>query len=164
MYVDDGTHLLVIEGADPCPSPQPNATPNAKVEELRRQTEDYAFQRMPELARETIDDFHSRKKECHSLTNKLDVPIKYVLVTSKDLERLFPEKEFDRAWTRFYAKYPESSGTINFSNPGFNRDYTQALLSTGRLCGGLCGAGYFVFLTKDRGTWTVKTKIGTWVS
>ena len=164
MYVDDRTRLLVIEGADPCASPQPTETPDAKVDQMRKQTEDYAFQKMPGLARETIDDFYSREKECHMLANQLDVPIKYVLVTSKDLEPLFPKDEFDRFWSRFYAKYPQSSGTINFSNPGFNRDYTQAVLSTGRMCGGLCGAGHFVLLTKDHGAWRVKTKIETWVS
>jgi len=164
MYIDDRTHLLVIEGADPCPSPQPATAPDAKVEEMRKQEEGYAFQKMTELARETINDFHAREKECRPLTNALDVPINYVLVGSKDLEPLFPKGEFDRGWTRFYAKYPQSSGTIDFSNPGFNRDYTQAVVSTGRWCGGLCGAGYFVLLTKDRGAWKVKTKIETWVS
>lgn len=164
MYIDDRTTLLVLEGADPCASPQPVATPDAKVEEERKQTEEYAVQKMPELARETIDDFHVRAKQCHPLANKLDIPIKYVLVTSKDLEPLFPKGGVDRAWTRFYAKYPGSSGTIDFSNPGFNRDYTQAIVSTGRWCGGLCGQGYFVLLTKDHGVWKVKTKIETWVS
>src|SRR2546429_122285 len=37
MYIDDRTNLLVLEGADPCPSPQPVATPDAKVEEMRNQ-------------------------------------------------------------------------------------------------------------------------------
>ena len=164
MYIDDRTHLLVIQHADPCPTPAPSETPNPKVTEMRQQMEDHAFQGMPELTRDTIDDFHSRGKECHPLSSKLDIPIQYVLVGSKDLEMLFPKGEFDRAWSRFYAKYPKSSGIINFSNPGFNRDYTQAVVSTGRGCGGLCGAGYFVLLTKDSGVWKVKNKMGTWVS
>jgi hypothetical protein len=164
MYVDDHTRLLVIEGADPCPSPQPAETPDAKAEEMRQETEDFAFQKMPELARETIDDFHSRVNECHPLAIKLDVPTKYVLVGSKDLDALFSKGDFDRAWSRFYAKYPGSSGIINFSNPGFNRNHNQAVVSTGRGCGGLCGAGYFVLLAKDGSVWKIKTKVGTWVS
>jgi hypothetical protein len=126
--------------------------------------EDDAFQSLPELARETIDDFHAREKECHPLAKKLDLPIKYVLVGSKELKPLFPEGEIDRGWSRFYAKYPGSSGVIGFSNPGFNRAYTQAVVSTSRGCGGLCGAGYFILLTKDSGVWKIKTKHGTWVS
>ncbi len=80
MYVDDRVHLLVIEGADPCRAPQPVATPDQKVEELWKQMKDYTFRKMPELEAETIDDFNARSKECHPLANKLDIPIKYVLV------------------------------------------------------------------------------------
>lgn len=163
MYVKDWP-LLVISNTDPCPTPEPKETPNPKVLEMRQQMEDDAFQSLPELARETIDDFHAREKECHSLPKKLDIPIKHVVVASSDLDSLFPTGEFDRAWSRFYAKYPESSGIIGYSNPGFNRDYTQAVLSTSRGCGGLCGAGYFVLLAKDGGLWKIKTKTQTWVS
>jgi hypothetical protein len=163
MYVEDW-RLLVIENAVPCPTPLPKETPNPKVLEMRQQMEDDAFHDMPELARETIGDFHKRENECHPLPNKLDIPVRYVLVGHKDLDSLFPLGEFDREWRRFYSKYSGSSGVINFSNPGFNRDYTQAVLSTGRGCGGLCGAGYFVLLTKDGGAWKIKTKSETWVS
>lgn len=164
MYVDERTRLLVIASADPCPTPDPTETPDPKVEEMRQQIEQGGFQGMPELERETIDDFHARAKECHPLARKLDIPIDYELVGPKVLEQLFPKGEFDRAWSRFYTKYPKSSGIISFSNPGFNRDYTQAVVSTGRGCGGLCGAGYMLLLTKSQNVWTVKTKQNIWVS
>jgi hypothetical protein len=163
MYIDGETKLLVIESSCPTPSQTPEP-PDAKVEEMRQQMEKYAFEKMPELNRETIDDFHARAKECYSLRLQLDIPVKYVIVGGKDLDPLFPKGELDRAWSRFYAKYPGSSGIISFSRPGFNRAFTQALISTGRSCGGLCGAGHFVLLTKDNGGWTVKTKVPTWVS
>jgi hypothetical protein len=164
MYLDDDTHLLVIEGTDPCPTPEADATPDAEVHETAKKMEDAAFEKIPELARETIDDFHARAKECHPLSDKIDVPIKVVLVGSKDLEPLFPKGEFDRAWSRFYAKYPGSSGTITFSNPGFNHDHTQAMIYSGRLCGGLCGAGFLLLLETESGAWKVKSKFGMWVS
>ena len=164
MYVNDGTRLLVIEHEDPCSSAEPKETPEPEVAQMRQQMEDHAFQNLPDLAHETIDDFHARTKECHHLANKLDVPVKYVLVGSKDLEPLFPKGSVDRGWHQFYAKYTNSSGIVQFSNPGFNRDYTQSVVSTGRWCGGLCGSGYFLLLTKDGGVWKVKTKVGTWVS
>jgi len=164
MYVDDRTQLLVIEHEDPCPPAEPNESPDPEVTHMRQQIEDHAFQNLPNLSRETIDDFHGRTKQCHHLANKLDVPVKYVLVGSKDLEPLFPKRGVDRGWDRFYAKYANSSGIIQFSNPGFNRDYTQSVVSTGRWCGGLCGAGYFLLLTKQGGAWRVATKVGTWVS
>lgn len=164
MYVNDGTRLLVIEHEDPCALAEPKETPEPEVAQMPHQMEDHAFQNLPDLADETIDDFHARFKECHHLANKLDVPVKYVLIGSKDLEPLFPEGSVDRGWNRFYVKYTNSSGVIQFSNPGFNRDYTQSIVSTGRWCGGNCGSGYFLLLTKDGGVWKVKTKVGTWVS
>jgi hypothetical protein len=161
MYLDKP--LLVIQASDPCPPAKGDESSDQKVEELRQQTE-YAFKGMPQLALQTIDDFYARARECHSLQRKLNIPGEYVLVGSKDLEALFPQGGLDRVWSRFYAKYPGSSGIINFSNPGFNQDFTQALISTGRVCGGLCGAGSLVLLKKEQGAWRVETKIGTWVS
>jgi hypothetical protein len=165
MYINDDVRLLVIQHQYPCPTTsESKEVSDQKVEEMRQQMEDDALQRMPELSRETIDDFHSHAKECQPLAKQLDVPINYVLVGPKEIELLFPKGEFDRAWSRFYKKYPGSSGIISFSNVGFNRDLTQAVVSTGRGCGGLCGAGYFVLLMKAQNIWTVKTQVGTWVS
>jgi hypothetical protein len=164
MYVDRQTKLLVITGADPCPPARQNESPDEKVDDLRRGMEDYAFKKMPRLALDTINDFHARENDCFQLSRKINIPVEYALVTEQDLKPLFPEGEFDRFWTRFYSKYPNSTGVISFSNPGFNRSFTQALISTGRSCGGLCGAGHLVLLTKTRGMWRVQTKVETWVS
>lgn len=165
MYVDDGVKLLVIEHQGRCPTlAQAGEVPDAKVQEMRHQMEEYAFKGLQELKGETIDDFHAKAEECHPLISQLDIPVRYLLVTDENLEPLFPKGELDRGWTRFYAKYPGSSGIISFSNIGFDLEMKQALVSTGRGCGGLCGAGYFVLLAKDKGVWKVQTKINTWVS
>jgi hypothetical protein len=160
MYVEDEIELLVIGQETGCQTP----SDNEQVEEMRLDMEKHAIESLPELERATIADFRVRTKECHSLSQQLDIPIKYVLVTERELERLFPANEFDRAWSRFYSKYPKSSGIINFSNVGFNGDMNQAFVSTGRGCGGLCGAGYFVLLVKEQGVWKVHSKVNTWVS
>ncbi len=160
MYVEDGVKLLVIsEETHGCMPPS-----DEKVERMRREMEDYAIKNLSGVSRETVDDFRAKGKQCRALTRELDVPVKYVIAGEKDIEPLFPEGEFDRAWSKFYAKYPNSSGIINFSNIGFNRSMTQAIVSTGRGCGGLCGAGYFVLLTKKDGVWMVDSNVETWVS
>jgi hypothetical protein len=165
MYIDDRTKLLVILHQDSGPTSSQTPEPHdERVEEMRGHMEDYAFKELPGLTPETVDSFHSEAKEYHPLARQLDVPTKYVLVRAKDLEPLFPKRKPDRAWSRFYARYPSSSGIISFSNPGFNGDLTQALVSTARSCGGLCGAGYFVLLAKDQGVWKVHAKVMTWVS
>ena len=160
MYLEDGVRLLVIQQVDPCPSP---AAENLD-EDMRQRMDEYAIREFQELKRETIEDFHARSKQCVPLRKQLDIPIKYTLVSAKDVEALFPKGELDRAWTRFYSKYPNSSGLITFSNVGFNAEMNQALVSTGRGCGGLCGEGYYVLLAKEKGVWYVKSKIMTWVS
>lgn len=160
MYVEDGVKMLVIsEETHGCMPPS-----DEKVGSMRREMEDRAIKDLSGVSRETIDDFRAKGKQCRSLARRLDVPVKYVIAGREDVEPLFPEGEFDRAWSKFYAKYPSSSGIINFSNIGFNREMTQAIVSTGRGCGGLCGAGYFVLLTKKEGIWTVVSKVETWVS
>ncbi|MGI8731767.1 MAG: hypothetical protein ACR2LM_00500 [Pyrinomonadaceae bacterium] len=159
MYATGPTRNVVIQNPDPCPTPE--ATPDPDVEELRQRMETNAFKRLPDVVPDTMTDFQTRKKECHPLARKLDVSVEYALLGQKDLELLFPK---NGDYKKFYAKYPQSSGTINFSNPGFNRDYTQAVVSTGRFCGLRCGEGYFVLLTKDGGVWKIKTKVDTWIS
>lgn len=160
MYAEDRIKLLVIGRETGCVTP----SDNEKVEEMRSQMESYAIKELPELKQETLADFRVKAKECHSLDKQLDIPIKYVLVTDKEIEPLFPKGELDRAWRRFYSKYPDSSGILGFSNVGFNREMNQALVATSKSCGGLCGAGYYVLLTKENGVWKVYSKTMTWVS
>jgi hypothetical protein len=164
MYLEEGVKLLVIQNQDDCQSASTESeAPKEKVEEMRRHMEEWATGQMPALKHETIDEFHKSRK-CNSLSHRLDVPVRYVLVNDKDLNGVFLKGEFDRAWRRFYAKYRDSSGIISFSNIGFNPEMNQAFVYTGRVCGGLCGMGYFVLLTKDLGRWKVESKICTWVS
>ncbi len=160
MYVEDRVKLLVITAESNGCMP----ASDEKVESIRQEMEDYAVKNLSGVSHDTVDDFRAKDKQCRSLKKELDVPVKYVLVGKRDIDSLFPTGEFDRAWSRFYAKYPDSSGIINFSNIGFNRDMTQALVSTGRGCGGLCGEGYYVLLVKKKGVWIVGSKTNTWVS
>jgi hypothetical protein len=164
MYLEDGIKLLVIKSEDDCKGSGDDKASGEGMDETQRELEEYTVKRTPELKRETLDDFHAQAKKCQTLSRRFEIPIKYVLVTGKEVEQLFPDNELDRAWGRFYAKYPGSSGIISFSNVGFNPEMDQAYLSTGRGCGGLCGAGYNVLLTKKRGVWKVQSQTATWVS
>jgi hypothetical protein len=161
MYIEDAVKLLVIyrdiSGCVP-------STNDEKVESMRRSMEEHAIKNLPELMQDTLDNYRVKGKECHTLRKQFNIPVKYLLVTDKDIEPLFPKGEVDRVWRRFYNKYPKSSGIISLSNIGLNGEMTQALVYTGRSCGGLCGAGYYVMLTKEDGFWSIKSKINTWVS
>src|SRR4029079_16175967 len=92
LYLQEGTQLLVIVNGDPCPSASRTNEPrDQRVEEMRRQTEDYAFKKFQELTPDTIESFHSNAKECHPLVRRLDVPVKYVLVRARDLDPFLPK-------------------------------------------------------------------------
>ena len=161
MYVNDRVKLIVMDNQTTKCLPLPG---DGKVADMIRSMEESAVKKMPELSRDTVDDFQAKKKECHPLSAKFNIPVKYVLVSKEDLDPLFPKGKPDRMWSLFYKKYPDSAGIINFSNVGFNRTMTQAFIYTSNGCGGLCGAGYYVLLTKKDEVWSIKTKLQVWVS
>ncbi|HET6890088.1 MAG TPA: hypothetical protein VFH31_03220 [Pyrinomonadaceae bacterium] len=164
MYLEDRIRMLVIHAGDDCQSPKEiDDDSDEKVEELRRM-EEWAIKEMPALKHDTIENFHSKTQPCLSLVRKLDIPVIYVLVSDEDLKSLFPEGEFDLLWRKFYARFPNSSGLINFARIAFNDQMNQALVMAGRRCGGLCGEGYLVLLAKGQGVWKVQSKVCTWVS
>jgi hypothetical protein len=159
MYLTRGSgpvRLIVIENPDPCPTLDP------KVLELRERIETDALHRLADVSPDTVSDFKTRAKECHPLSRNLDASVEYVLVGTKEMEQLFPKD--DPVGQTFSSKYPGAPGIINVSNPGFNRCYTQAIISTDLWCGSRCGGGYVVLLTKERDVWTIKTKVLTGVS
>jgi hypothetical protein len=154
----DPVRQIVIENPDPCPAL------DAKVLELRQRIETAALRRLSDVSPDTINDFQARRQECHPLTRNLDLSVEYVLVGTKEMEQIFPKDNPNEVGQTFSAKYPLASGIIDVSNPGFNGDRTQAIISTGLWCGSRCGESHLVLLTKDRGAWNIKTKIETWVS
>lgn len=164
MYLEQEPKLLVIWQDTYCPQTPDEDKPDEKVDDIRRQMEEYAAGKLSALKDETIKDFRAHARECRSLGRQFDAPVKYLLITRKDFDSLFHQGEIEGGWNRFYKKYPGSSGVIGFSNEGFNSQMDQALVSTSRGCGGLCGAGYYVLLAKEQGVWKVQSKVMTWVS
>ena len=158
MYLRDNIKLIVIGRGAGCDTP----SDNEKMDEISNQMEEYAINKFPSLQQETINDFRAKSKLCLFLEKQLDIPAKYVLVTEKDIEQLF-KKDGD-GWQGFYSKFSNSSGIIGLSNVGFNREMDQALVSTSKSCGYLCGAGYYVLLEKENGVWKVSSQTMTWVS
>jgi hypothetical protein len=160
MYLEGDVELAVIGEETGCVIP----SDDADAEKMRGASEEYAFKAMPELSSETLEDFHYQIKHCRILSRNFELPLKYVLVNNKKLEALFPSGGLGDGWNRFYARYPHSTGIIGLSNVGFNREMNQALVYTSRSCGGLCGAGFYVLLAKEQGSWKVQRQVNTWVS
>jgi hypothetical protein len=114
---------------------------------------------MPEADPQTLDNYLAANKSRKPL-RVADLGIDYVLVNNSDL----PDGGYERFWTRFYEKYPNSSGLVFFSDIGFNAQHDQAFLYAGRTCGGLCGAGEYVLLRKVNGKWEIRKEHALWVS
>jgi hypothetical protein len=113
---------------------------------------------MPEAEQQTLEDYLAVNRTPGSL-KVFNLGINYVLVKNSDL----PNDEYDQFWTKFYEKYPDSSGIIFFSNVGFNYRHDQAFLYAGRSCGGLCGEGGYILLGKVNGKWFIQRGQGLWV-
>jgi len=67
-------------------------------------------------------------------------------------------------WAAFYKKYPKSQGIITLSRVGFNPEMNQALVYVGNQSGPKSGAGYYVLLSRENGTWVIKDRYGAWLS
>lgn len=116
------------------------------------------------LSRETFDDYLARNQEAKSLTRSFNLKTNYVLVDYSEIKRLTNLTNPAKAFEDFYLKFPESGGFMVLSRVGFNRKHDQALVSTGWLCGGLCGMGDYVLLAKKSGAWSVEKTAENWVA
>lgn len=102
------------------------------------------------------------------LTRSFELNLKYSLFSKKDYDAIFDpvadsEKDRDR-WMSFYEKYPDSGGYIMLSNVGFNKAKDQALVYFVHWCGGLCGTGHYIVLTKSDKGWEMLGKTMIWIS
>lgn len=150
-FVDESTKLLVIE----------DKTADDFTADNEKHWE-YLKAGLAPISQSTIDDFKSRNAQSFSLEDKFTLTIKTKLISKAEVDKLFgPGGGW---WEAFYKSYPNSPGLITFSNVGFNSDGSQALLYIGHSCGGLCGTGHYVLLTKNNGAWKVEKKVMTWIS
>lgn len=113
------------------------------------------------LSQEIIYDYQANNVDSHKLENNFTVSNNVIFISEKQTKQIFRNGE---GWNNFYKKYPQSSGLISFSNIGFNRERTQALVYVGINCGWLCGDGSFKFLQKINGKWIIKDNVELWVS
>ena len=114
---------------------------------------------MPEAQPQTLDNYLARNMTSEQLT-VVELGDYYVLFKNSDLH----DEGLEDFWTEFYQKYPNSSGLIFFSNVGFNVQRDQAFVYAGQSCGGLCGSGEYVLLSKVNGKWEIRNETVLWVS
>lgn len=124
--------------------------------------------RIPLLDDETIAGYESARKVEQKLHAKLDIPLKYQLITDQKLGEIFPDpKNYDRRseyWKSFSQIYPKSGGYNSFSRVGYDRVRKKALVYFVNWCGTLCGTGTYVLVVKGENGWEVKELGGMWIS
>jgi len=163
LFVYEGVRMVVIQASS-------TGCPMYEDEQVRHELPysepflTFVKSRILEAEVETLNDYLQKNQNPTRLENLFDLGIKSVIVNEDDLRDAFPKHGVDRGWTRFYRKYPKSSGIMFFSNIGFNSSNDQAFLYAGRQCGGLCGSGKYVFLRKENGEWIIDHKLELWVS
>lgn len=116
-------------------------------------------QLIPEAEAQTLDNYLLSNKTRQEL-KVWNLGVNYVLVRNSDL----PDGQLESFWAGFHKKYPTATGLVFFSKVGFNDRHDQAFVYVGRTCGGLCGSGEYVLLSKVNGRWVVSNEQGLWVS
>lgn len=111
------------------------------------------------ISSEAVNDFLGKNLESRSLA-KLNTAFEHKLISKEDLDRIFQK---GGGWAEYYANY-NARGIIELSRVGFSDNMDQALVYTGIQSGLKTGIGYYVLLTKENNTWTLKYKTEVWVS
>ncbi|HKD17251.1 MAG TPA: hypothetical protein VKG23_05220 [Thermoanaerobaculia bacterium] len=84
------------------------------------------------------------------------------VVSESQIEASFEGADW---WQGFYRTFPESRGFLQFTAPAFSSDGQSALIYVSHFCGGLCGTGWLVYLTRsDDGHWRIASKQMLWIS
>lgn len=103
----------------------------------------------------------SRSKRA-SATLPLSRPMR--IVTEGERREIFA-RGIDAGWMEFYRRYPRQRNYLRFSPVAFSRDSLDAMVYYEYHCGGLCGGGDAVWLTRrDDQRWRVRKVVEFWVS
>jgi hypothetical protein len=116
------------------------------------------------LSPDTLTNLKEANKQGTHLKRAFTLSVAYVLVDYNQIEELFAPMVLDEEWKKFYSLYPKANGYLRLSHVGFNKDFTEALLSTGWMRGEREGEGKYFLLSKVEDKWRVQRSVGTWIS
>ena len=100
-----------------------------------------------------IAAYREINKKIWRIQRRFSTQIPYELVSKTSIAGIFAKKGIE-GWKDFYAKYPDSGGSISMSAVAFNADKTVAIAYMGHSCGGLCGGGTYHIMRKTDGKWS----------
>jgi hypothetical protein len=126
---------------------------------------DYVKTGLKSLNDETIKGYESVRKDEKNLKENFDIPLKYSLISDRQLKEIVPHPNDSMDyWTRFYKVYPNSGGYNSFSRVGYDEAGRNALVYFVNWCGSLCGTGTYILVEKRENRWAVSETAGIWIS
>jgi hypothetical protein len=146
LIVFDRTYRLCRQDADMW------CMPKATIEEL----ETWVTQRRDDVV--LIREFVSRNQAAFTVSNP--DPIATVVVPADSLEALGQSDEF---WPIFRTRYPGTRGWLRFSAPSYG-DSGSAIVYVTYGCGGLCGEGWLIRLSRVGTDWRMVGSHSVWIS
>jgi len=126
------------------------------------QTLDYILQNMHGVAPETVESFRARNDMAYPIRPDMDLGSPYTLLSQAARNKIFSQNQ--SGWEIFYNRYPQAPGITSLSRVGFNAGFDQALVYIGTQSNWLAGAGYYIFLKKANGVWSIDQQVMAWIS
>lgn len=123
-----------------------------------------AMPKLTSLASETVSNAASVNTRSYQIYAQLTLSVSYTLVTSREIDEVFPRAYPDRyitGWKRFFAKYSDADRLISLSRVGFNSSMSQALVFLSQSSGFNAAKSLIFFLTKEGGAWSIQEAVAT---
>ena len=112
---------------------------------------------------EILNDWKDKNSRRQIISESLDLSIHYKVLTKKDFNLIFKNKDLDAAWDTFAKRYKNTDGFIRLSKPGFDAKREKSIVLVEYHCGPNCGTGRFLSLKKnDSGNWVTENSILIW--
>ena len=114
---------------------------------------------------EILNDWKDKNSRRQTITESLDLSINYKVLTKKDFNLIFKDKDLDATWETFSKRYKNTDGFIRLSKPGFDARREKSIVLVEYHCGPNCGTGRFLGLKKDSsGNWVTENSTLIWMA
>lgn len=114
---------------------------------------------------DVVDDFAVRARETTWFSKRALRERGFEAMTSQELQQRIPKKAAKRDyWKALHAAFPRTNGVAEFSQVGFNKELTQAMVYVSWYRAMVWGAGDLYVLEKKRGRWRVAYFSHLWAS
>ena len=114
---------------------------------------------------EILNDWKEKNSRRQIITESLDLSINYKVLTKKDFNLIFKDKDLNATWDTFAKRYKNTDGFIRLSKPGFDAQREKSIVFVEYHCGPNCGTGRFLGLKKDSsGNWVMENSTLIWMA